>query len=208
MPQLPDPESLYASPKVASVAGPLAVTNAVVTSFATSTSIVTILSAGLNGALGASFSAAPGSVLPRTVTVTTSAVAATYATGSGNAIVVTGTNEAGATITENLVLTAAGGGQTIVGLQGFVTIASIVIPAQLGAGGAFTFGVQDVVLPSGCRWVFVGTPGAAGLHISNSLDGVADTVPNAVVKGAVNGMLIAPAKIWGDTAIADVTILF
>lgn len=77
-----------------------------------------------------------------TVSVTTSVQAATYQTGASYPIVFTGTY-AGKAQTESLLLTNAGGGETIEGTKPFDTVTSIAVPQQLTAAGAFTFGVVD-----------------------------------------------------------------
>jgi hypothetical protein len=85
-----------------------------------------------NGALGPS-----GSELypPRNVTLTLSS----HADWNATTAVVTGTDENGSVITENLSI-PDGGGATVTGSKTFRTVTQLVIPAQDGAGGTFTFG--------------------------------------------------------------------
>lgn len=80
---------------------------------------------------------------PRFVSVTTSAEAACYRTGASYPIVFTGMR-GGETVTESLLLTQAGGNETIIGNQPFDRVTSIAVPIQLKATGAFTFGVHGV----------------------------------------------------------------
>lgn len=111
-------------------------------SVATSLTAVTYSAATLDGALA---NPGPAAIdLPMNVSVTTTTDAATYNTT--DPIVVTGTNFYGEVITESLLLTEAGGNETIVGTKGFATVVSIAVPAQLTTDGAFTFGVLDTVL--------------------------------------------------------------
>ena len=195
----PSLSDLFAATRSYSVAGALAVSNAILTSFATTTSpmAITVFTGTLAGSPGATNAG-------RTVSVTTASNAATYAVGAGNAITVTGTDDTGNAITDTLALVATGGGETIVGVKGFATVTSIAIPAQLGTNGHFTFGVQDLVLPSGCRKVRIGTTG--NLHVGYA-DGSTDVIPAVA---AAETLMIAPTKIFGDslTTASNVTALF
>jgi hypothetical protein len=101
--------------------------------FATSTSLVTLSGGSLDGALAA-LTLTPG----RPIQVTTGAAVGAYNTT--DPILVTGVLDSGVTFTDRLYLTAANGGQTIVGVWSFVRTTQVVIPAQLLATGTFTLG--------------------------------------------------------------------
>lgn len=84
-------------------------------------------------------------ILPRTVTITTSAHNGTYKTGGANALVVTGVVN-GKADTESINLTAANGGETVRGAKFWddPTQVTISVPVQNDALGAFTAGVGDI----------------------------------------------------------------
>lgn len=140
------------------------------TSIATSTSVATYSGATLNGAL-----ANPGpATIPLTmnVSVTTTSQSNTYNITSP--IVVTGTNAAGATITDSLTLTTDDGNETVAGTKAFATVTSIAVPAQSNTSGAFTFGVQNIVFDEAAREVRGGSAG----NIVVGYDGsTTDTIP-------------------------------
>jgi hypothetical protein len=92
--------------------------------------------AALNGAVHAA-----GFVFPRYPTVLTAVSAATYNTT--DPILVLGTR-GGVAVTVPLLLTAAGGGETITGTTPLETITSITVPIQLQAAGGLSFGVVDM----------------------------------------------------------------
>lgn len=124
-------------------ASAIAVANALVTSVPTSV-----------GVASQTLTAAAAEIdLPALVTVTTSASVGTYKVGAGNPIVVTGTNYVGVVITDSLLLTATGGGETVSSTKAFQSVTSITTPGQNDAGGLWTFGVGDVVLPQPCAAV-------------------------------------------------------
>ena len=79
--------------------------------------------------------------IPRFPSVTTTVDAATYNTT--DPIVCTGTRD-GEVATVELLLTAAGGGETIVGDEPLDTLVSIYVPTQLQNIGEFTFGFSGV----------------------------------------------------------------
>src|SRR5574337_1095199 len=134
---MPQPTDLYSSPSTSSFASTWVDADAIKTSVATVASAVSYSGAALNGAVGA------GAITPtKTISVTSSVSAATYNTT--DPIVITGTNERGEVITDSLLLTAAGGNETIGGKHAFKTVTKIDVPAQLGTGGAFTFGILDL----------------------------------------------------------------
>lgn len=113
---------------------PAATATAIIaTGGASSGSIQTITS--FNGALGG------GEFFPpRNVTLTFNSNADWDATTA----VVTGTDENGVTVTENLSI-PNGGAATVTGAQVFRSITSLVIPAQSGTGGTFTMGVGTIL---------------------------------------------------------------
>lgn len=76
---------------------------------------------------------------PRNVTLTLS----NHANWDATTAVVTGTDANGATITENLSI-PDGGNATVTGATAFRTVTQLVIPAQSGTSGTFTFGVGSV----------------------------------------------------------------
>ncbi len=126
-------------------AAAMAITNAIKTSVATSTSVQTYITAALNGSIGA------GAIdYPQSFTATTSASVGAYLIGT--ALTITGTNQQGAVVIGTVTLTATGGGETIHAvdtngnLVGFASITSIAVPVMSNTAGAFTFGVGHVVL--------------------------------------------------------------
>jgi len=166
---IPSTSKTYAS------AAAMAIAAALVLSVATAITPQTYSGAGLNGSVGA------GAIsLPQSVTATTSASAATYAVGASHQIVVTGTDYFGNVLVGTITLTATGGGETVAAVDangkilGFASVTSIVAPAQLGTGGAFTFGVRDVVVDPLALDIRAGTAGNLGLGYN---DGSGDVVP-------------------------------
>ncbi len=114
--------------------GTLAVDDdAVIVEFATSTGADTRNGAELDGVLGGTLNP------PRNVTVTTTADASTYNTT--DPIVISGTDVAGTSITENVTLTNANGGETKTGTKVFATVTSVVFPAMLTTNGGIRVGV-------------------------------------------------------------------
>lgn len=103
---------------------------------ATPVVLTNLTGAALDGAVQAD-----GFGFPRYIVVVAAASAATYNTT--DPILVTGTR-GGLVTTVSLLLTAAGGDETIVSDNPLETVTNIRIPAQLGAGGDFTFGVTDL----------------------------------------------------------------
>lgn len=106
----------------------------IATGGASSGSQQTIAAADMNGTLG-NTELFP----PRNVTLTLSS----HADWDATTAVVTGTDENGAVVTENLTI-PNGGDATVTGATAFRTITSLLIPAQSGTGGTFTFGVGSV----------------------------------------------------------------
>lgn len=109
--------------------------DAIVTSVATSASIQTLSGATLTGALG-------GDDLtpPRKITVTRSS----HADHDAVTAVLTGVDEFGATQSENLAF-ANGGNETITSTKRYLSVTSLVIPAQAGTGGTTQVGIAAAV---------------------------------------------------------------
>lgn len=147
----------------------IAVANAIKASIATVAAPASYSTSGLNGAIGQAEFA-----VPQNVTVTTSSHGGSYAIASP--IVITGLDPYGAVITENLTLTATGGGETIAGTKSFAQVTQIDIPAMTDTGGAFTFGVGDILLPSGNVFREVRGNSAANVKVG-FIDGTSDTIP-------------------------------
>jgi len=169
----------------------------------------TYSAAALNGAL-----ANPGPASldpPRYASVTTTAAGATYKTGASFPIVFTGTY-AGETVTESLLLTQAGGNETIVGNQPFDTIVSIAVPQQDGAGGTFKFGVSGVACkksngfhrPYRQLTVNTGAGGSVKVGYGSHSPRWSDTL--TFIGGATKA--VAPFRVFavGTTAALDITI--
>lgn len=117
--------------------------DAIKLSVATAVTPVTFTVDDFDGSLGGAISEnGTDQKYPRNVTVTTTVRTATY--DIVDPIVVTGTNQDGTTITENLALTQVDGGETVTGSIFFSSITTIEVPAQTTALGAFTFGVANV----------------------------------------------------------------
>lgn len=116
--------------------------NGIKTSVGTSTSAQEYTGAALNGAL---MSLADWR-LPRGVSVTTSVSAGRY--NITDPIVFTGPNWDGVETTASVYLTDTDGGETVsCGIeQGILKPTKVNVPKQLLAGGAFEFGVRDIVL--------------------------------------------------------------
>jgi len=110
------------------------------TAIATNVAAQSYTGAALNGAIA---NPGPALVYMRIVSVTTTASPATYNTT--DPIIFTGTNQGAAARTANLLLTQAGGGETIYSVVGFDLVSQIDVPAQLGGGGQFEFGVFDIL---------------------------------------------------------------
>lgn len=124
---------------VSYASGELAVTNGVITSFATSASPVTKLPADMTGAAMVS-GTGRFAKQPRSLTITLASSAGSYTT---NPIVITGQRD-GTNVTESLTPSGTDGNETLRGTQIFSKITSIAFPAQGDANGHFTVGVQDI----------------------------------------------------------------
>lgn len=161
-------DSPLPSPWSRTVATALASGNAIKTSIATNVAAQSYATTDLDGAVGQAQFA-----LPQTVSVTTSAHGGSYIITSP--IVVTGKDPFGNAITENLTLTATGGGETIQGVKSFAQVTKIDVPAMTDALGAFTFGVGDVLLPADTFFRKLRANSAADIKVGFQ-DGTTDTI--------------------------------
>ena len=178
----------------------IAVANAIVTSTASAITVTTLTPAsGFASTTSGIFG-----LVRRNVTVTTAAHAASYKTGAGSAIVVTGTDVNGAVQTESLLLTQAGGNETVAGLLDFATVTKIVIPGQNDALGAFTFGVQDIFCQ--CRDVAVGTSGT--LVVKYQYKDTLDTIPAEAIAHWGSKQSIQPSRIYSTSTATNIVLLF
>lgn len=166
--------------------GALAVDDdAVIVEFATTASEDTRSGAELDGALGGTLDP------PRNITITTTADASTYNTT--DPIVVSGTDAAGTSITENITLTNANGGETKTGLKVFATVTSVVFPAMLTTNGGIRVGVGGRVGPrykpflTGDGFPY-GMPTFLGLP---------------VVDGSISSIAIGPYGAYDFTSVLD-----
>lgn len=183
--------------KTASYATALADIDAIKASIATVAAPVTYSGGQLDGVIGAT-SMAPA----RTVSVTTASNSGSYTAGS--ALLFTGTDAAGRTLTETLLLTAVNGGETIYGTKGFKTVTSVAIEAQFDTGGHFSLGVRDVMCDK--PPYMIRANGAGNLHVAFD-DGSEDTIPAMAAKEYIT---FAPVKVFGDsgTTITGLTLFF
>lgn len=128
---------LHSSPRCySSTAALLTDTDGIKTAEQAPIALTTYSGVDLNGAVHVA-----GFYFPRYPSVTTTASAATYNTT--DPIVVTGTR-GGIVCTVELLPTAAGGNETIVGTTPLETVTSIAVPAQLQAAGGLAFGVSGL----------------------------------------------------------------
>lgn len=186
----------FFSVKTSSVSGPLADADAIKTSIATDDTNASVYTdTELDGVIGDSTM-----VFGRTLSVTTSTSAATYNTT--DPIIITGLDLNGNSQIEDLFLTQAGGNETVTGTLAFTSVTQIFVPIQDDNTGFFTFGVQDAILADQAREIRVATGG--NLHVTYP-DGTEDTIP-ALVDG--EKLPIGPVKIWSDSTVEDITVLF
>lgn len=150
----------------------------------------------LNGVVGA------GTMRPaRTVSVTTASETAAYDTTEP--ILIEGFDPNGNAISEEILLTAANGGETVVGAKAFRNVTKISIPAQPETDGAFTFGVADIMCSTPPTEVRCGA--ATTLHVQYD-DGSEDTITDLV---AGERIPISPSKIFvSGTTATKLTLLF
>lgn len=184
-------------------AAALAVANAFKTLIATdNASANTYTGAALNGAL-----ANPGPVteammrVPRFPSVTTTVDAATYNTT--DPIVFTGTR-GGQAATVSILLTQAGGGETVIGTTPLDTLTSIYVPIQLTANGEFTFGFSGLAARKSAtgntqRMPFKGN--ADGIVNVGYEDGTTDLLPvtSGLIESASPYRIIAASTTVGIT---------
>lgn len=185
--------------KTVSYSAALASANAIKTSIATVAAPVTYSGGGLNGAIGAAANA-----LPRTITVTAAAHAASYVAGS--TITITGTDSQGTVQSEVLTLVGTDGTETLVTTHGFRTVTSVAIAAQADTLGAFTVGVRDVVFGPDKPFAIRATA-AGDLKLGYAGGTVTDTIPALAAKETVQ---VSPDKIYGDssTTVVGMTVFF
>lgn len=145
--------------------------------------------------------------LPRTISVTSTSSAASYTTGN---IVITGTDVFGNTITETLNLTATGGGETVKGKLGFVTVTQIDIPAMGNTSGNLSFGYADVMCPNPPRQIRVGTAGSGALHVGYGYSATSGALVQDTIVACTAGERfdITPRIIYADSTVQDVTLFF
>lgn len=139
--------------------------------------------------------------IPRNVTVTLAGTTANI--GAGN-IVITGTNNQGAIITESLVVTAATGG-LLTGVKAFATVNTITYPATTGAGVTSTVGYGSALglgapnLTTGIVRVWAKTTVGPELNSNETLIAPTSSTLNATrttpelntvtVNGTLNGVI-------------------
>jgi hypothetical protein len=173
------------------------------TSFATVAAPVALTVADWNGA---AITAAGMLDLPRTITITRSAVANQY---SVSPIVLTGLR-GGVTVTESLTPANDDGGDVLRGTQAFDFLTSVAIPAQAATGGAFLIGVQDICAPA--NGVFLGVELAAAGTLNVGYGGNDSNVSNTdaipIAAGAAGvPKPIQPRRILTSAALAAPTIV-
>ncbi len=164
------------------------------TSFATSTSPVTLVPSNFNGA---EISSSSGAMLklPRTVTLNRSNNANQF---SVEPIVIAGWR-GGVAVTELLTPANDDGNDTLAGTQPFDSISSVAIPAQGGTSGAFTIGVRDICAHAGDTFAGVEVAAAGTLHVAygDSAGSAVDALP--IASGQIGVVKpIAPTKILTD----------
>lgn len=128
-PRSNDPGQVYQVPSPASAASVDAI---LATGGVSAATQQTWEGAELNGAVGT------GTMLPaRQITLTLSSHTDWDATNA----VLTGVNQLGQTVSENLAIPNAGAA-TVASVNTYRSVTSLVIPAQTGAGGTFTIGIS------------------------------------------------------------------
>ncbi|HEX4334673.1 MAG TPA: hypothetical protein VH062_02100 [Polyangiaceae bacterium] len=154
----------------------------------------------------ATLKAAGYRVAPRTLTISTAAHTGSYKTGAGNKVTATGT-VAGVTTSEDFLLTAANGGETIRGAVAFddPTLCVVSFPGQNDALGQFRIGVGDIVAIGS---VFRSVKGhAAGVIVAQGDDNAIDAIQvaaHAIEPVAVRR--IKAAAVGGNTTNVGVTV--
>jgi hypothetical protein len=107
--------------------------DAIITTRASSASLQTIITTGLNGVVGQGAMDPPRSL---------AFVFNSHADWDATTAVVTGTDSAGNTISENFAI-PNGGNATVSGTKLFRKVTQVVIPAQTGTNGTFTLGKRS-----------------------------------------------------------------
>lgn len=145
-------------------------------------------------------------VAPRTLTISTSASVGTYKVGAPNKITVTGTS-AGQAVSEDFLLTAANGGETIRGSVAFddPTLCLVTIPGQNDVNGFFRVGVGDICAVGP---VFRSVKAhAAGVIVVQGDDNTFDALPVAAhAIEPICARRIKAAAVGGSTTNAGVTL--
>lgn len=134
--------------------------DAIVTTHASSASILTLSGASLNGLIGA------GAMQPaRLVTVTTS----THADFDVGTVAITGINALTNQPTTETLAMADGGGQTLTTTTYFSSVSAVVMSAQAGVAGSFTVGVPALasLTVSDLLGIVVREPIKTGVFASN-----------------------------------------
>lgn len=154
----------------------------------------------------ATLKAAGYRVAPRTLTISTAAHAGSYKTGAGNKLTATGT-VAGVTTSEDILLTAANGGETIRGAVAFddPTLCVVSIPGQNDALGSFRIGVGDICAVGSCFRSVKGH--SAGVIVFQGDDGAIDSLP--VAAHAIEPVCVRRVKaaaVGGNTTNVGVTL--
>lgn len=134
--------------------------NAIKTSIATAVTKQTYDGAALNGTFA---NPGPAKTKMHVLSVTTASNGGSYVVGS--TIVFTCTDQRGKTRTLTATITNADGGETLDAVDadgnivGAMTVSTIVVGAQADTGGAFEFGVTDVVFDDTVRQLRGGAAG-------------------------------------------------
>lgn len=160
------PYAIYPSPRTVTYAA-IAAPTAIKTSIATAVAPQTYTGVALNGATGAGVLP-----FPQTISATSASHSGSYIVGSP--ITVTGLDALGAVQTDTITLTLVNGNETISTVKAFASVTSIVVPAMNDTAGAFTFGVNDIIVPSPFRQL---RAGSAGNVVVGYVGGFTDTLP-------------------------------
>ncbi len=184
--------AFFASKTASTPAGVMLVTNAIKTSVATVAAPVTYITSGINGSIGLGTMA-----LPRVITATLAAQAASYVAGS--VITVTGTDASDAVQTDTMTIVGTDGTESLYTTKFFKTVVSITIAAQADTLGAFVFGVQDAFVPGGSVMLRVGVAGT--LHLKYG-DGSIDILTAVAIGECVPVMC---NYIYADSTAQNIT---
>lgn len=185
-------------------AGGLVVATGIKTSFATVAAPVTLVPADFNGASVLAGGTGHIAGLPRSLTIARSNNAAQFSTAD---IVITGWY-GGKQVIETLTPANANGNDILHSTKAFERIDSIALPAQGGAGGTFTIGVQDIVAPRGDCFsgVELAAAGNINCQYGEAPSAPTDSIPIATAQvGVVKH--IAPTRIRTDASLTNPTIV-